>query len=82
MPGSNFMNGKNKLSEQPPQLCILLTGPGGTGKTHIVCAVNKVMSPYGCEHHIHYLAPTGSIAKISNGMTVHKGLGIAIQKKK
>ena len=60
---------------------MFLTGPGVTGKTHVVGAVSNVMSAYGCEHCIHYLAPTGGTAKIINGMTVHKGLGIAIQKR-
>ena len=56
----------NNISEKPPQLQMLLTGPSGTGKTHVVGAVSKVMSAYGCEHHICYLAPTGGIAKIIN----------------
>ena len=60
---------------------MLLSGPGGTGKTHVVGAVNKLMSAYRGENRICYLAPTGGIAKIINGMTVHKGLGIAIKKK-
>ena len=55
---------------------MLLTGQGGTGKTHVVGDLNKLMSAYGCEYHIHFLAPTGGIATIINGMTVHKGLGI------
>jgi len=60
---------------------MLLTGPGGTGKTHVVGAVNKLMSAYRGENRICYLAPTGGISKIINGMTVHKGLGIAIKKR-
>ena len=60
---------------------MFLTGPGGTGKIHVVGAVSNLMGAYGCEHHIHYLSPTGGTAKIINAMTVHKGLGIAIQKR-
>jgi hypothetical protein len=66
------------LSEAP--LRMLLTGPGGTGKTHVVKALRKVMTFYGCEHKIRFLAPTGSAASLVDGMTVHKGLGIKILK--
>ena len=62
-----------------PALRMLMTGPGGTGKTHVVRAVKKVMSYYGQEHKIRFLAPTGSAAALIDGMTVHKGLSIKIQ---
>ena|SRR5882724_2922325 len=55
-------------------------GPGGTGETHVVGAERNLMGAYGCEYCICYPSPTGGTAKISNGMTVHKGLGISIQK--
>ncbi|KAG1887500.1 uncharacterized protein F5891DRAFT_901016, partial [Suillus fuscotomentosus] len=58
------------------QLRMLMTGPGGTGKTHIVKAVQRVMQHYGCAHLIRLLAPTGSAAALIDGMTVHKELGI------
>lgn len=67
------------LSEKP--LRMLMTGPGGTGKTHVVKAVKKVMSFYGCDHRIRFLAPTGSAASNIDGMTIHKGLGIKISQK-
>ncbi|KAF5362237.1 hypothetical protein D9756_001995 [Leucocoprinus leucothites] len=67
------------LGEKP--LHMLMTGPGGTGKTHVVKAVKKVMSYYACDHKIRFLAPTGSAAGNINGMTIHKGLGIKITKK-
>jgi predicted ATPase len=60
---------------------MLMTGPGGTGKTHVVKAVQQVMSHYGAAHQIHFLAPTGSAASLINGMTIHKGLGIKIKSK-
>ena len=72
---------ENTNCEPPPQLRMVITGPGGTGKTYAIGAVNNVMNVYGCEHCIHYLAPTGGAAKIIGGMTVHKGLGIAIKKR-
>lgn len=57
---------------------LLLTGPGGTGKTHVVKGLKAVMAAYGCEHKIRFLAPTGSAASLIDGMTIHKGLGIKI----
>jgi SpoVK/Ycf46/Vps4 family AAA+-type ATPase len=62
-------------------LRMLMTGPGGTGKTHIVKAVQRVMDHYGCAHKIRFLAPTGSAAALIDGMTIHKGLGIKIKSK-
>ncbi len=38
----------NKSEEKPMRL--LLTGSGGTGKTHIVKAIQAVMGHYGCSH--------------------------------
>lgn len=66
------------MSENP--LRMLMTGHGGTDKTYVVKALQKVMMMYGCEHRIRFLAPTGSAASLVNGMTVHKGLGIKINK--
>ena len=74
-----FMGG---INAEIPALRMLMTGPGGTGKTHVVRAVKKVMSYYGQEHKIRFLAPTGSVAALIDGMTVHKGLGIKIQSNK
>ena len=62
-------------------LCMLMTRPGGTGKTPVVKAVQKVMDHYGCAHKIRFLAPTGSAAALIDGMTIHKGLGIKIKSK-
>jgi hypothetical protein len=61
------------------QLIMLMTGLGGTGKTHVIKAVQSVMQHYGCTHIIRFLAPTGSAAALIDGMTVHKGLGIKIK---
>ena len=68
-----------KVPTEKP-LRMLMTGPGGTGKTHVVKALKKVMKNYGCEHKIRFLAPTGSAASLIDGMTIHKGLGIKILK--
>ncbi|KIM58075.1 hypothetical protein SCLCIDRAFT_41317, partial [Scleroderma citrinum Foug A] len=51
-------------------LSMLITGPGGTGKTHVVHTVKSVMQHYNCAHMIHFLAPTGSAANLIDGMTI------------
>lgn len=77
-------NGHNPFDDPnfKPYLRLLLSGPGGTGKTHVVRAVQRVMEAHGCRHNIRFLAPSGSAAALIDGMTVHKGLGIKVQKKK
>ena len=62
-------------------LRLFMTGPGGTGKTHVVKCVQQVMKVYGCEHQIRFMAPTGTAASLINGTTCHKGLGLSIKKK-
>ncbi|KAG1779378.1 hypothetical protein EV702DRAFT_923351, partial [Suillus placidus] len=68
-----------KRDDPPPAPIMLMTGPGGTGKTHVVKAVRAVMEYYGYDHIIRFLAPTGSAAALIDGITVHKGLGIKIK---
>ena len=68
---------KQDVKEEP--LRMFMTGPGGTGKTHVVKAVQKVMEHYGVAHSIRFLAPTGSAATLIDGMTIHKGLGIKVK---
>ncbi|KAF5357492.1 hypothetical protein D9758_012512 [Tetrapyrgos nigripes] len=60
---------------------MFLTGPGGTGKTHVVKSVKEVMMLYGMDHRIRFLAPTGRAASLIDGTTIHKGLGIQIKSK-
>ena len=60
-------------------LRMLMTGPGGTGKTHVVKALQRVMSIFGCAHRIRFLAPTGSAAALIDGQTIHAGLGIIVE---
>ncbi len=63
-------------------LRLLLHGPGGTGKTHVVKSVKDLMSVYNKQHCIRFLAPTGSAAALIDGMTCHKGLGLTISSNK
>jgi hypothetical protein len=75
---NNFLDKCIKKIEGVKPLHMLLTGPGGTGKTHVVKAVKEVMRQYSSAHKIRFLAPTGSAASLIDGMTIHKGLGIKI----
>ncbi|KAF5342709.1 hypothetical protein D9758_015874 [Tetrapyrgos nigripes] len=70
---------KEELAKDPLQM--FLTGPGGTGKTHVINSVKEVMKMYSKDHCIRYLAPTGWAASLIDGMTIHKDLGIKIKSK-
>ena len=59
-------------------LRMLMTGPGGTGKTHAVKALQELMRLHGLQHLIRFLGPTGTSAKQIGGMTIHKGLGLSV----
>ena len=65
-----------------PPLRLLLTGPGGTGKSHVVKTLKKLMGEYGMEHQLRLVAPTGSAAALIDATTVHRSLGIQVKKKK
>ena len=75
----SFIKTHASMSDHPQPIRILLTGPGGTGKTHVVNALRALMAEYGSEHTLRFLAPTGSAASLIDGMTIHKGLGIKIK---
>jgi len=79
---SNFLDRCVSKKKDVDPVCMLMTGPGGTGKTYTVKAVKEVMGHYKCGHKIRFLAPTGGTASLIDGMTIHKGLGIKIVKKK
>ena len=59
-------------------LRMLMTGPGGTGKTHVVKALKELMKMYGSAHRIRFLAPTGTAAALIDGQTIHSALGIPV----
>ncbi|KAK0470896.1 hypothetical protein IW261DRAFT_1311769, partial [Armillaria novae-zelandiae] len=63
---------------EPYPMRMFLTGPGGTGKTHIIKALISVMERCRDGHAVRFLAPTGSAAALNNGMTVHKAFGLNI----
>jgi hypothetical protein len=78
----SFIEAHLQMSAKSEPIRILLTGPGGTGKTHVVNALCALMAVYGSEHTLRFLAPTGSAASLIDGMTIHKGLGIKIKSNK
>lgn len=63
-------------------LRLLLTGPGGTGKTHVASAQQYLMEQLGCGHRIRIIAPTASAAKTARGSTIHGGLFIRVKRSK
>ncbi|KAK0479741.1 hypothetical protein IW261DRAFT_1296539, partial [Armillaria novae-zelandiae] len=67
---------------EPYPMRLFLTGPGGTGKTHVIKALISIMERCGDGHAFRFLAPTGSAAAINNGMTVHKAFGLKINDRK
>ncbi|KAF5365147.1 hypothetical protein D9757_011773 [Collybiopsis confluens] len=62
-------------------LHMLLLGPGGTGKTHVVRAVQHVMDLYGLKHAYRSLAPTASAARLVDGTTIHSGCNVKVRSK-
>ncbi len=68
----------SSVANQNHALHMFMTGPGGTGKTHVVKALKELMNSYGFAHHIRFLVPTGTAAALIDGQTVHSALGIPI----
>lgn len=70
------------LVEKPEEpLRLLMTGPGGTGKSHAIRALKQFMETYESGHRLRLLAPTGSAASLIGGMTCHKGLSLKVKQK-
>ena len=67
-----------KVENKGEPLRMLMTGPGGTGKTHAVRALQELMKLYKLQHLIRFLGPTGTSAKQIGGTTIHKGLGLSV----
>jgi len=68
-----------ETAEDSCPLRFLMTGPGGTGKTHTTTAFQRLMSMFNMGHLIRFLAPTGDTAvNLPNGQTIHKACGISV----
>jgi hypothetical protein len=75
--GHTFLNQlASSFHTKPQPLRMMMTGPGGTGKTYVVRTLARLMSAFNCGHLIRFLAPTGSAVALIDGMTVHTGFGI------
>ncbi|KAK0448216.1 hypothetical protein EV421DRAFT_1662700, partial [Armillaria borealis] len=72
-----FVNVDMNTLEEPFPLHMFLTGPGRTGKTHVIKALMAVMRGFDSTHSLWFLAPTGLAAALNDGMTIHKAFGIS-----
>ena len=57
---------------------IFLTGPAGTGKSHVVNTLSTIMRNSSWSEHVHFTAPTGMAACQIGGMTLHSWSGIGL----
>ncbi len=73
-----FVNVDMDTLEKPFPLHMFLTGLGGMGKTHVIKALIAVMQGFDLEHLLKFLAPTGSVAALNDGMTIHKAFRLSI----
>ncbi|KAJ3831847.1 hypothetical protein EV361DRAFT_762104, partial [Lentinula raphanica] len=62
-------------------LVMFLTGPGGTGKTHVVRVIQKIMDIHGLSHGYRSVAPTANVASPINRTTLHSSCNIKIRLK-
>ncbi|KAL1685022.1 hypothetical protein GGG16DRAFT_32229, partial [Schizophyllum commune] len=74
---STTIQNSTPLTSTSP-LRMLMTGPGGTGKSHVINAFKALLSFFSMGHTLRLLAPTGSAAGLIDGMTVHKSLGLTV----
>jgi hypothetical protein len=62
--------------ENDEQLCLKLCGPGGTGKSAILRALDELATHLGHAHRIVFLAANNAqAATLPRGTTVHSFLG-------
>ncbi|KAJ7776486.1 hypothetical protein DFH07DRAFT_731881, partial [Mycena maculata] len=66
----------HSLQNRPDQLRMLLTGPGGTGKSRVIDALRDFFELRGQGRRLRLAAYTGVAARNINGMTLHAALCI------
>jgi DNA replication protein DnaC len=66
---------KHTLDNTSPQLQMLLTGKGGTGKSRIISAVTELFTIMKCKHKLQKMAFTGTASFLIGGRTVHSSIG-------
>lgn len=67
--------------ESPQQLFMLLLGPGGTGKTVVINAINETIQNLHVESWLAKTATTGVAASHFGGKTLHSWAGIKVAAK-
>ncbi|PBL03892.1 hypothetical protein ARMGADRAFT_882887, partial [Armillaria gallica] len=72
-----YVNVDMDTLQEPFSLHMFLTGPGGTGKTHVIKALMAVMKGFDSTYSLQFLVPTGSAAALNNGMMIHKAFGLS-----
>jgi hypothetical protein len=67
----------HSLESQPEQLRMFLSGPGGTGKSRVIHALQDFFSLRSQDRRFRLVAYTGVAARNINGMTLHSALCIS-----
>ncbi|KAJ3913305.1 hypothetical protein F5877DRAFT_52600, partial [Lentinula edodes] len=74
---SNHMHATTNGS-RPPQLRLILRGPGGTGKTAVINAITDAFCDSGMQAKLAKTATSGVAATLISGKTLHTWAGIPI----
>lgn len=74
---SNHMHATTNGS-RPPQLRLILRGPGGTGKTAVINAITDAFRDSGMQAKLAKTATSGVAATLISGKTLHTWAGIPI----
>ncbi|KAJ7212651.1 hypothetical protein GGX14DRAFT_308290, partial [Mycena pura] len=72
----------HSLEQKPQQLRMLLSGPGGTGKSRVIHALKDFFQMRGQARRFRLAAYTGVAARNIEGMTLHSALCINQRSKK
>ncbi|GAA5857777.1 hypothetical protein JCM5353_003876 [Sporobolomyces roseus] len=71
---------RESLKLNPGQLCFLLAGPGGTGKSRIFDAIKEFYTRVGFPGGLKVTAPTGVAAVNIGGSTIHSEASLMVKK--
>ncbi|KAG2106627.1 uncharacterized protein F5147DRAFT_549089, partial [Suillus discolor] len=63
--------GEHFIDDEVDKLLMFITGIGGSGKSHIICATVELFKRCGAPEKLTLSAPTGSAAVLINGYTIH-----------
>ncbi|KAF8829472.1 hypothetical protein HHX47_DHR3001033 [Lentinula edodes] len=65
-------------NQHPPQLRMILRGPGGTGKTVVIQAITETFAELGVTAQLAKTATSGVAATLISGQTLHSWAGLPI----